>query len=81
MSAKKLPLTNVSPLCVGVVEAAAMLRLSETVVRSYIDKRLIPTVRFPSHHNGGSSRRVLIAVSDLTAFMEQHRVTEKEQQQ
>jgi hypothetical protein len=63
-----------TPLCVDVERAAAMIGLSPTVVRAYIDQGLLPVVKFPSaNRRGESSRRVLIAVSDLQRFVEQYR--------
>ena len=66
------------PLCVDVERAAEMLGMSATCVRSYIEKGLLPIIKFPSAtRHDEKSRRVLIAVTDLAKFVEAHRVTEK----
>lgn len=55
-------------------EAAAALRVSVWVLDRYIADRVLPTVKFPSSKRfGEESRRVLIAVSDLEAFVQKHR--------
>jgi hypothetical protein len=67
----------VTPLCVDVKGAAALIGVSSSVVRGYIEMGLLPIIKFPSasaKHQGEQSRRVLIAVSDLENFIEQHRV-------
>lgn len=62
------------PLCVDVKRAAASIGVSVWVLRDYIDRGLLPTVKFPStKHPGENSRRVLIAVADLEAFVARHR--------
>lgn len=68
-----------TPLSVSVKVGAAMIGLSPSVLRAYIDQGLIPVVKFPStsaKHQGEQSRRVLIAVADLEKFVEQYRVAE-----
>jgi hypothetical protein len=61
-------------LCVDVKAAAAAIGVSPWVVRHFVASGLLPTVKFPStKHRGESTRRVLIAVADLTAFVEKHR--------
>jgi len=66
-----------TPLCVDVKGAAELIGMSASVVRSFIDSGVLPTVRFPSQkHEGEKSRRVLIAVTDLEAFVAKHRVAE-----
>lgn len=62
-----------TPLTVDVKQAAAMLGMSVWMVRDYIDRGLLPTVKFPSRFEGERSRRVLVAVSDLEAFVQQYR--------
>jgi hypothetical protein len=67
----------VTPLCVDVKEAAAAIGVSTWVVRNYIASGLLATVKFPStKHPGETTRRVLIAVADLEAFVAKHRETE-----
>ena len=63
------------PIAVGVEQAAAMIGVSPVEVRRYIDAGLLPVVKLPSmkRHNE-PSRRVLIAVDDLRAFVNEHRV-------
>jgi hypothetical protein len=68
-----------TPLCLDVKEAAAAVGLSASVLRGLIDQGLIPVIKFPSasaKHQGEKSRRVLVSVDDLRAFVEKHRVTE-----
>lgn len=68
-----------NPLCVDIERGAEMIGLSTTVLRGLIDQGLLPVIKFPSasaKRQGEPSRRVLIAVSDLEKFVEQHRVTE-----
>jgi hypothetical protein len=61
-------------LCVDVKTAAASLGVSVWTLRSWIDEGLIATVRFPGSKNPDkASRRVLLAVADLTVFVDQHR--------
>ncbi len=63
-----------TPLVLDVKSAAAAIGVSPWVLRRYIDDGLLPTVKFPSaKHPGEVSRRVLIAVADLEAFVQQHR--------
>lgn len=62
-------------ICVDVEHAAEMIGMSPTVVRSYIDSGLLPCIKFPGKHLGEKSRRVLIAIEDLIAFVAAHRVT------
>ena len=70
---------EITPLCVDVERAAELIGMSASVLRSYVDTGLLPCIKFPSasaKHQGEKSRRVLISVSDLEKFVEQHRVTE-----
>ena len=63
-----------TPLCVDRKEAAHALGVSTWVLDRYIADGLLPVVRLPStQHEGETSRRVLIAVADLEAFVKQHR--------
>ena len=63
-----------TPLVLDVNAAAKMIGVSPWVLRRYIDDGLLPTVKFPSaKHPGERSRRVLIAVADLEAFVARHR--------
>lgn len=63
-----------TPLCVDVKEAATLLRISVWSVRRHIDDGDLPTVQFPSGKIPGTrSRRILIAVADLEAFVATHR--------
>ncbi len=63
-----------TPLCLDVKSAAAAVGLSVWVLRRYIDEGFLPTVKFPSvKYPGERSRRVLIAVTDLEAFVAKHR--------
>ncbi|MCC7033838.1 MAG: helix-turn-helix domain-containing protein [Acidobacteria bacterium] len=70
------PLRNtLAPLVVGVDEAAALLGADASQVRKWVADGLLPSVRYPSVRRAGeSSRRILLAVSDLTAFVTRHRV-------
>jgi hypothetical protein len=68
---------QVKALCVDVREAAEAIGVSPWVVRHFIASGALPTVKFPStKRRGESSRRVLIAVTDLEAFVASHRETE-----
>jgi hypothetical protein len=63
-----------TPLIVSVKEAAAALGVSAWVVRRYVADGLLATVQFPStRHRGETTRRILIAVADLEAFVLKHR--------
>jgi hypothetical protein len=60
----------VNLLVLDVKGAAAALGVGETAVRRFIEDGLIPTVQMPSaKYPGEQSRRILIAVSDLEAFV------------
>jgi predicted site-specific integrase-resolvase len=66
-----------TPLCVNVKTAAETIGVSTWVVRRYIASGLLPRVMFPSvKRPGEDSRRVLVAVADLEAFVQQHREVE-----
>lgn len=70
---------RMNPICVDVERGAEMIGLSTSVFRGLIDQGLIPVIKFPSasaKHQGEKSRRVLISVDDLRAFVEKHRVSE-----
>ena len=57
-------------------EAAAALGVATWTIDKWIAEGLIPVIRFPSsRHAHEQSRRVLIAASDLQAFVGQHRTT------
>lgn len=65
------------PLCLDVPAAALALGVGTSAVRKWIDAGVLPIVKFPSEkHEGERSRRVLIAVADLEAFVAKHRVAE-----
>ncbi len=65
------------PLCVDVSAAALALGVGTSAIRRWIDAGELATVKFPSEkHEGEKSRRVLIAVADLEAFVAKHRVAE-----
>jgi hypothetical protein len=64
----------VAPLCLDVRAAAEAVGVSVWVLRRYIDEGLLPTIKFPSvKYDGETSRRVLISIDDLRAFVERHR--------
>jgi predicted site-specific integrase-resolvase len=66
-----------TPICLTVQEAAEAIGMSPSVLRSYIDAGLLPVIKFPStKHQNETSRRVLVSVEDLRAFVERCRVTE-----
>ena len=70
---------SATPLCVDVRTAAASLGVSTWVLRRWIVEGLLPTVKFPStRYNAEPSRRVLIAVSDLEAFVKKHRTAARD---
>jgi len=63
-----------TPLCVDVKTAAKAIGVSQWVIRHYIAIGILPTVKFPSvKRPGETSRRVLIAVVDLEAFVTKYR--------
>jgi len=67
------------PLVLDVKAAAAYIHVSPWVLRRFIDDGLLPTVKYPSaKHPGERSRRVLIAVADLDAFVARHRQAVRE---
>jgi hypothetical protein len=58
------------PLVVDVQRAAEMLSACESDVRAWIASGRLPCVRYPSNRRpGDASRRVLVAVDDLRAFV------------
>jgi hypothetical protein len=66
--------TSLPAITVGVEDAAAILGISPAEVRRYIDAGMLPTVKLPSmKRHGEASRRVLLAVEDLHAFVNKHR--------
>jgi len=61
-------------IAVDVKTAAEMIGVSEDTMRGYVERGLVPIVRLPSARNEGEkSRRVLISVSDLEAFIAANR--------
>jgi predicted site-specific integrase-resolvase len=63
-----------TPICVNVKQAAALIGISAPVIRTWIADGLLPVIKFPSQrHADEKSRRVLIAVSDLEAFVAKYR--------
>jgi hypothetical protein len=65
------------PLCVDVPAAAVALGVGTSSLRRWIESGELPVVKFPSEkHDGEKSRRVLIAVADLEAFVAKHRKAE-----
>jgi hypothetical protein len=65
-----------TPITIDIETAASSLGISTTALRGYIDAGLLPVVKFPSTRRADErSRRVLIAVEDLQAFVAAHRVT------
>ena len=60
-------------LCVDVRRAAKMLAVSPWTVRAWIANGDLPVVRLPAVRGGDSTRRVLIAVADIEAFVKRHR--------
>jgi len=60
----------VTPLCVGVKEAAAMLNVSAWTIRQWIASGELPTVKLPSvKYEGEQGKRILIHVDDLRNFV------------
>ena len=67
------------PLVMDVKRAAAYIGVSMWVLRRYINLALLPTVQYPSAKvPGHRSRRTLLAVADLEAFVNRHRTTQCE---
>ncbi len=68
-----------TPLCVDRKAAAASLGVSPWVLDRYIADGLLPVVRLPStRHPAETSRRVLIAVTDLEALVARFREKREE---
>jgi predicted site-specific integrase-resolvase len=61
------------PLAVDIRRAAEMLGVSAWTVRAYIHTGALPVVKLPAVRSSRPSRRVLIAVADLEAFLNEHR--------
>jgi hypothetical protein len=60
----------VTPIVVDVKTAASMLGVSAWTVREYVAAGDLPVVKLPATKGAQSrSRRVLIAVADLEAFV------------
>lgn len=63
-----------TPLCLGVKEAAVAMGVCTKTIRHWIDDGLLPTVKLPSvKYPGEHGKRILILVDDLRAFAERHR--------
>jgi hypothetical protein len=59
-----------APLCVDVRRAAEMIGVSVWTVREYVAAGDLPVVKLPATKGAATrSRRVLIAVTDLEAFV------------
>ena len=59
-----------TPICVDVRQAAQMLGVSVWSLREYIAAGELPAVKLPATKGPSTrSRRVLIAVTDLEAFV------------
>jgi hypothetical protein len=68
---------DLPPLCLDVPAAALALGVGVSAVRRWIESGELPIIKFPSEkHDGEKSRRVLINVADLEAFVAKHRVSE-----
>lgn len=64
-----------TPLCIDVPAAARWLGVGTSSIRRWVESGELAVVKFPSEkHAGERSRRVLIAVADLKAFVAKHRV-------
>jgi hypothetical protein len=67
-------MVQVMPLCIDVESAAAAIGVSGSVLRGLIADGRLPVVKFPSTRRPGEqSRRVLVSVDDLRAFVVAHR--------
>jgi hypothetical protein len=64
------------PLVLDRKAAAQFIGVSLWMLDRYVADGLLPTVKYPGRYDGEKSRRVLIAVSDLEAFVAQHRTNE-----
>lgn len=68
-----------APLVVDVRRAAELVAANESDIRTWVASGLLPCVRYPSNRRPGEpSRRILIAVADLEAFVSRHRETSPE---
>jgi len=64
----------VPTLCVDIPRAALIVGgVSEWTVRAWISNGDLPVIKLPGVRRGETSRRVLIAVKDLEAFVVKHR--------
>ncbi len=62
------------PLVLSRKEAALALNVSVWVLDRYIADKLLPVVSLPStKYPGEMSRRIVVAVADLEAFVQRHR--------
>jgi hypothetical protein len=74
MASRDIAVASAPVLAVDVPRAAEMIGANEGDVRRWITDGILPVVRYPSTRRPGEpSRRILIAVSDLQAFIERHR--------
>ena len=70
-------ITAAPTLVVDIPTAAEIIGASESDVRRWIADGLLPCVRYPSSRRPGEpSRRILVAVADLAAFVARHRETQ-----
>lgn len=61
-------------ICVDVRRAAELLGgVSPWTVRAWISNGDLPVVKLPGVRRGETSRRVLVAIDDLKAFVLRHR--------
>jgi predicted site-specific integrase-resolvase len=66
-----------TPLCLGIKDAAAAMGVCTKTVRQWIDDGVLPTVKLPSvKYPGEQGKRILILVDDLKTFAEKHRAVE-----
>ncbi len=71
--------TAAPTLVVDIPRAAEMTSANESDIRAWIASGALPCIKYPSTRRPGeSSRRILIAVSDLEEFVRRHRETAPE---
>lgn len=67
-------MADMTPISVGIKDAAAAMGVCTKTIRQWIDDGQLPTVKFPSvKYPGEHGKRILILVEDLRAFAAKHR--------
>jgi excisionase family DNA binding protein len=65
-----------TPMLISVKEVSVALGVSCWTVRNLVASGHLPSVSLPStRHRGEGNRRILVAITDLEAFIQKHRGT------